>query len=358
MGVSPVGEAIESPSEERLDWIDELRGVAALSVLIGHCRILLEDSLGDVKVLDVFPRGVQLFYLLSGLILYRLYQNKVAGLRGYGTFLIRRFFRIAPLFYVVVFVCAWLFASRIVDAPTNVITHLSLLLFGFIPAYLNGIIGVEWSVFVECWFYVLFPLSLALFQAWPRMTTVVTLGISMLQAGFVYVVEPDAVTRTFFYNMPTAQLCFFVLGMFLSDAVRKYPVDRPRLIFGAGVILLLALPYLLSSFTMQLYASYFLLAAIVYGYSKLNRSNIIRSVLGFAGLISYSIYLLHIPAIELTRQMYLGPPLLKLAGMLCVLFVMCSLTYRYIELPGVSFGHRLSHMLRLPVGAAARGASE
>ena len=333
---------MEKPSENRLDWIDELRGVAALSVLGGHCRLLFQDSSITLTFLDVFPRGVQLFYLLSGLILYQLYQDKVAELQGYWVFLIRRFFRIAPMFYVAVFVCAGLFPSRVVDAPSNILTHLSLLSFGFIPEYLNGIVGVEWSVFVECWFYVLFPILVLLFQRWPYATALATLGISVLQTGFVYVREPDILTRTYFYNMPTAQMCFFVLGMFLADAVRRSSLRRPQLLFGVSVLTLLALPYFVKAFTLQLYLSYFLIAAIVYSYANLNRPFIVRMVLGFAGLISYSMYLLHMPVIELTKQIEMVSSPLKLVGMLFVLFSVCYLTYRYIELPGIRYGHRWS----------------
>ena len=333
---------MEKPSEERLDWVDELRGVAALSVLGGHCRLLFQDSSITLTFLDAFPRGVQLFYLLSGLILYQLYQDKVTALQGYGVFVIRRFFRIAPMFYVAVFVCAGIFPSRLIDPLSNILTHLSLLSFGFIPTYLNGIIGVEWSVFVECWFYVLFPLLVLLFQRWPYTTALATLGISVLQTGLVYVRGTDVIMRTFFYNMPTAQLCFFVLGMFLADAMRRSPLQRPQFLFWASVLTMLALPYFVKAFTLQLYLSYFLLAAIVYSYASLDRPSVVRMVLGFAGVTSYSIYLLHMPVIELTKQIGLVSSPWKLVGMLCVLFLVCSLTYRYIELPGIRYGHRWS----------------
>ena len=334
---------MEKPSEGRLDWIDELRGVAALSVLGGHCRLLFQDSPITLTFLDVFPRGVQLFYLLSGLILYQLYQEKVTALQGYWAFLIRRFFRIAPMFYVAVFLCVAIFPSRIIDPPSNIVAHLSLLSFGFNPKFLNGIVGVEWSVFVECWFYVLFPALVLLFRKWPYVTALATLSISALQTGFVYLKETDVLARTFFYNMPTAQLCFFVLGMFLADALRRPPLRQPQYLFGASVVALLALPYFVKPFTLQLYLSYFLLAAIVYSYASLDRPKVVRMLLGFTGLTSYSIYLLHIPVIELTRQIDLVAPPVKLVMMLSALFAVCFLSYKYIELPGIRYGHRWSH---------------
>jgi peptidoglycan/LPS O-acetylase OafA/YrhL len=143
--------------------------------------------------------------------------------------------------------------------------------------------------------------------------------------------------------MPTAQLCFFVLGMFLANAVHRSPMKRPQILFGASVLTMLALPYFVKAFTLQLYLSYFLLAAIVYSYASLDRPSVIKMVLGFAGLTSYSIYLLHVPVIELTKQIDLVSSPLKLVGMLCVLFSVCFLTYRYIELPGIRYGHRWSH---------------
>ena len=86
----------------RVECLDGLRGVAALWVLLGHMMILTGFRLPLMSKPDL---GVDLFILLSGFLMMFQYRLR-AGREDWnapGTwtaFWTRRFFRLAPLFYV------------------------------------------------------------------------------------------------------------------------------------------------------------------------------------------------------------------------------------------------------------------
>ncbi|WP_091134607.1 acyltransferase family protein [Flavobacterium anhuiense] len=88
---------------EMLDYIDVIRGIAILMVVITHTA-----QQGLVKLphlLSVFlsfgARGVQIFVIASAFTLFRSYKkrNKIEK-SPVKNFFIRRFFRIAPIYYL------------------------------------------------------------------------------------------------------------------------------------------------------------------------------------------------------------------------------------------------------------------
>src|SRR5579872_1267137 len=79
-------------SSKRIDYLDGWRGLAILVVLVAHFGHLESTNLG------LF--GVELFFVLSGLLMARiLYEQRMP----IGEFYRRRIARIFPLFYLFVF---------------------------------------------------------------------------------------------------------------------------------------------------------------------------------------------------------------------------------------------------------------
>src|SRR6478735_11764280 len=91
-----------SGSSGRIGSLDGLRGIAALWVLIGHAMLLTGWHLPLIGDPDL---GVDLFIMLSGFLMvfhYQLRQDKEpwSEISTWSNFWTRRFFRIAPLYYV------------------------------------------------------------------------------------------------------------------------------------------------------------------------------------------------------------------------------------------------------------------
>jgi peptidoglycan/LPS O-acetylase OafA/YrhL len=80
------------------DYIDALRGYAILMVLGVHSSQYFTDLSPITKAIaDQGARGVQLFFVASAMTLSMSWQARNDGTVA---FYIRRFFRIAPMFYL------------------------------------------------------------------------------------------------------------------------------------------------------------------------------------------------------------------------------------------------------------------
>jgi len=143
-----------------LEGIEALRGVAALMVLLYHLvellKVPLPGSLGFIR--SHFGLGVPLFYALSGFVLAYGYSGNLRTPPDIRAFYIRRFFRIAPLFYSML--CAWLIVNWIVwqSKPSLVPLLLNVtFLFGLVPGMHESIVWAGWSIGIEMLFYLMFP---------------------------------------------------------------------------------------------------------------------------------------------------------------------------------------------------------
>jgi peptidoglycan/LPS O-acetylase OafA/YrhL len=91
-----------SDSRSRIGCLDGLRGVAALWVLVGHGMLLTGWTVTIVSAPDF---GVDLFIMISGFLmvfhyLQRREREPWTAPSTWTAFWGRRFFRIAPLYYV------------------------------------------------------------------------------------------------------------------------------------------------------------------------------------------------------------------------------------------------------------------
>lgn len=99
-------------SLKRLNYITVLRALAILMVLTVHIgqqntkSRLMHPFINTI--ISNGARGVQLFYILSAFILYSSYKYHQSKDRyPVLSFYLRRFFRIAPLFYLAVIFYLW-----------------------------------------------------------------------------------------------------------------------------------------------------------------------------------------------------------------------------------------------------------
>ncbi len=77
----------------RFRSLDALRGIAAVAIVAYH----LDDRLGWPFWFDNFYLGVDLFFVLSGFIIYAVYGDAIRDGQAYGRFLWLRLARIYPL---------------------------------------------------------------------------------------------------------------------------------------------------------------------------------------------------------------------------------------------------------------------
>lgn len=149
--------------------LDGIRAVAALSIVIFHTLLYLHveylpASQATGNSWYYLSMGVQLFFTLSGFLLFRPYARALltgAELPSWARFYQRRALRILPVYWVILAVMLatqWRSAGKPLWA--NVLTHFALIHDSF-PRFNRDLNGPFWTLAVEVQFYLLLPLIAA-----------------------------------------------------------------------------------------------------------------------------------------------------------------------------------------------------
>ena len=158
--------------------LDGLRGLAVLLTMVDHIfwaeTITVPQLLHPSQPLnllafsatelwrDVGETGVELFFVLSGFLLFMPYARTILGLQKYpstGKFYIRRALRILPAYWAsLILIIIWLEPQFLVPSYlADVGSHL-LLVHDYSQATKMSINGPFWTLAVESHFYLLLPL--------------------------------------------------------------------------------------------------------------------------------------------------------------------------------------------------------
>src|SRR5690349_21021518 len=85
---------------KRLGALDALRGIAILMVILFHTSVDFPPDQRLGRLLGIGNFGVQLFFLVSAITMCHMWQERRNEAGRQFKFYIRRFFRIAPLFWL------------------------------------------------------------------------------------------------------------------------------------------------------------------------------------------------------------------------------------------------------------------
>jgi len=161
--VLPIKDTTVQP-ERLLPGIHALRAVAALTILLFHLRYLadiLPPASLQATIGGHFFTGVILFFVLSAFSLAFSTTPTMSREMWVKTYLIKRFFRIAPLFYCMLPIYLLLFIAKgwaIPDVKTWIINL--TFIFNLVPGKHEGIVWASWTIGVEVLFYLIFPILL------------------------------------------------------------------------------------------------------------------------------------------------------------------------------------------------------
>ena len=159
----------ESGGGGEIRALDGVRAIAALSIVIFHTLLYLHieylpasQAIGNVWY--YLSMGVQLFFVLSGFLLFRPYARAMlsgAALPSWARFYQRRALRILPVYWAalaVMFVTQLRFAGK--PLWLDALTHIALIHDSF-PRFNRDLDGPFWTLAVEVQFYLLLPVIAA-----------------------------------------------------------------------------------------------------------------------------------------------------------------------------------------------------
>ena len=118
--------------------------------------------------------GVYVFFVISGFAVATSWKQSLTAGGTFGTYLLRRLVRIVPLYYFWIFVSIstgltatyWQEAYDVKVGAWNIFAHLSFLS-AFDGSIAASIVGVEWSLAIEVFYYLVIPGMVAIMLTRP-----------------------------------------------------------------------------------------------------------------------------------------------------------------------------------------------
>ena len=371
-------------TRHQLEFLDGLRGIASLWVLVGHAMFLTGYK---VMILAEPDMAVELFIIISGFLMtyhYQVRQEREPWMapETWRTFWIRRFFRIAPLYYVCLAVALILgpelwqsrldaataipgalegearYADRYLDQSlTNILMHVSFI-FGATWTHNFRTALPDWSIGLEMQYYLVFPFLMIIALKLGRLAGMALLVGGMALAG-TWLERNGFVVGA--YSMLPMKFHLFAAGMLMAmtlraDAKWKWllimvaiavifvPLGGGRSAMHRGIKIGIVLGFLALLYKDRLPV---LMQWPVGILDKLFSNPLSRWI----GDVSYGVYLIHLlvmlPVCGWLAMSF--PDMAPLPRFLSALLLTGLLTYglawlcyRFIEEPGIALGRRVA----------------
>lgn len=383
---TPVG--IRRPGDY-LPRLEALRGIAIGLVVVYHAdQAIRPQSFEHVRpwLLEAYVEaghtGVSLFFVLSAFLLTRPFLRALAGggRASVSHFLERRALRVLPLYWAAVAVSSLLFGVLHDTTWLNGLPYLVFVnsIFGAAPV-MSPFSDVWWSLATEAQFYLALPVAagLARWQAgrWLLAGLLVAFTVSYVQMtgrGF-YIFSSNAYTSLY------GRLPVFVFGAVAAwiydrhgESIRRFFAQRSAWRSGGADVLLVAVLVALGMLLQHVaYLGYFVaeaswhawhvaegllwaMAVLLVLLAPLRIGSLFdAALLKWIGVLSFSLYLVHLPIIHYLREALRGRfprvyegwnPVSFAFVALCIgtALALSTLTYRFIERPFLARKARVS----------------
>ncbi len=356
------GPSAGMPPLIRLDYVDRLRGVAIAGVVLLHCGQKVAHKPDWLSALTEYgTEGVSLFFALSAFTLMTISTGRAMDFRS---FYIRRFFRIAPMFYLATaFYLLLNGTGPQYYAPFGIGLRQVLLTLTFTHGFafdaVNSIVPGGWSIAAEAMFYVLFPLLLTYLTTWRRTVIAASLGFLLVVADYAILIEvfggwqPHYLMVAFEAFSFLDKLHIFIFGILTFQVIQGLE-HHPELLerlkpYGLPILLLvsagIAACALLSLGSFGAITDLAILLLIVAAFLHDGSATPLRDAARHVGQVSFSVYLVHFAVLAACAPLIStagAPPVAALALLYVCVFAasigIASLCRRYVELPMIELG--------------------
>lgn len=343
------------------DYIDALRGLAILGVIMVHTGQFGTMTISNVlkNIVDNGAMGVQLFYLASAFTLFLSMKNRVS--KEYNptrNFFIRRFFRIAPLYYIAIIYYLWQngFGSRYYLGDATHISIANILsnvffLHGFNPYWINSLVPGGWSIAVEMMFYAMVPFLFSKIKNIRHAFNflIITILITLILNKILNIINPinsNYLWQDYLYFYLPSQLPIFALGISMYFIV----IEKQSLTEISGKSLLIFSFILLGQLFSGKYNFFSKQTIFGIGFfvfsiaiSRYKFKFIVNSIFSYVGKISFSMYLIHFSIIHWSVKMQFNFVNFYIRYLIIVILtvIVSTLTYHIIEIPFQKLGKRI-----------------
>jgi len=370
---------------KRIEYLDSIRGLAAVFVLLFHStnfqwpgEVSFCINLPVINILFDAGAAVAMFFVLSGFVLARPYllpAQKGALPRKIflPTFYLRRLTRIWIPWFFVFCLCGfvakylvreyetvpaygWADRVRLWQLPLTWISALKqITLMNLGDANGPHLVSADWSLGVELRASLLIPLFVFLSKG-RRFILLPIIGV------LLFILAPRGYYVSFLLGVALARSCDHVVGL-----MHSFPQYAKWIILAIGILFyesrhiaihLLHLPESTGGYFWCLNSVGCVIILIICMSCEGIQTVLNHRILVFLGRISYSVYLLQFIAIfclqpltvHTLNSMGITQTAVLLPASLCVsLFftiALAALTYQFVEIPAIEFGHRMTRLIQ------------
>lgn len=360
---------------KRIYGFDFLRALAIFFVVHGHGRNLLSGTKLEGFPWFDLPHGVDIFFVLSGFLIgysFLVSANKSNGILPLAkatNFWKRSALRILPNYYLILLVNYVLVNTEIIAGTTEKFNILLFITFTqnlFYPFY--DFFWESWSLAVQEWFYLLFPLLLLTMSRVMNVKYgVLIISLTFILISIVYRISISDVEYDSFWwgvnfrKTTAARIDCIYFGVlagwfryYLPKVWNKFAIPA----FITGVIMFILLSKLDKNLNTVYYNVFFLSISaicIMLWFPLIDRVKNVKTIFGkfvsVISILSYSMYLLNLLIIQIINknfsELMANNATLKYLIYWVVTLLSSYLLYKLYENPIASYGNKVLHTTKM-----------
>jgi len=370
---------INNSDPKHFGYVNALRGYAVLGVLLGHlaqsCH--LSEFVYRGWMIEGLGNGVYLFFVASSFTLFYSMSKRMLIENNYlKNFFIRRFFRIAPLYWYGIIVYFLIYGNETrgwLPGPSGLWHYLLNIFFlhGLHPDTMSSVVPGGWSIGVEMLFYLILPTLFFYVSNAKRalgfticaiiIANIVNKFSQMAFAGFLSQYSDPRLLDMFWFRWLPNQIGCFSFGILLFFLLEnknivshlQQKINNLGLLFLAIFLFVINLRYNL--FHPAPWHIGFSFIFMLFALSLATKENVlfVNKAINFIGEISYSAYINHFLAIALVKKYFKFNFLngnsiynfclfvIMALVALAITVVLSYCTYKLVECPGRDLGKEL-----------------
>jgi exopolysaccharide production protein ExoZ len=342
----------------RYKSLDILRGLAAFSIMIYHFSIW--SNQGKAFTADSFwgrigLYGVSIFYVLSGLTMYLVYQNKMTTIDSVKSFFTKRIFRIFPLYWLACLGSVLLLKTK---ADSWAIFWNFSGLFAFFNK--NSLTTGGWSIGNELVFYAFFPLLIWVLTKGKKIFItffIISILIGLFFCFFVLNTTQTMMVQWINYINPFNQLYFFIAGIWLGTIQSYSPIIKQNQGIIICILLIMSALFvfapiqgsqtaLISGINRIIFSVLSIGICFCFFVLEIKLLPFIEKVLCKLGEISYGVYLIHPICFLKLREVLIAYFIIstEMYFTIAIIFtiLLSYIIYSWIEKPMIRLGKYLT----------------
>ena len=315
--------------------LDLLRGIAGYGVAITHYFYFVQKKLDFEYYSFIF---VEIFFVLSGFVLsnqlIKIYKNR----KNVKTFYLRRWLRTIPLYLV-----ALIFYTAISNNFNFDFFKFLFFIQKSIPDFVeNDYFMVAWSLSIEEFFYLIFPIYLILFSKIKPYKLAIYFIIFL---SIIKILNHENFSTDFLRTGTFLRLDSIALGFLLSFYFTKLINLKKIIIILTSILIIVLINYKDIFFnSTSIYTVYFIflsqilsifLVLIFCSIEFLMEKKILKKICSIVASQTYSVYLFHLIIMHfliLSNNLLIN----NLYIYIIILFIMSTVIFRYFEKPILS----------------------